>query len=276
METGIDGRLPDWIVIGAMKCATSSLHRYLAEHPDIATSMPKELDFFVADRYERLGLGWYRQQFVDPPGALVAGESSVNYTKCHEYPGVAERIHQHVPNVKLMYVLRDPLKRIESHWVHMVGAGRWRGDFSSALVDLDASPIVQTSRYWMQLEQYLAVFDREQIRVLSYEELARDPHAVVREVLEFIGLNPEFEHPLIGERIHDSERKMRPNRLGMMLWTDRVRRRRLLKYVPRVVASPIARPEWTASDRARVEEYLRPEAEAIRSFSGRSFAEWSI
>ena len=84
------GRLPSWIIIGTMKAATSSLHRYLAEHPDIAASEPKELDFFIEPRFSELGLDWYRAKFADPPGALAAGESSVNYTKVHEFPGVAE------------------------------------------------------------------------------------------------------------------------------------------------------------------------------------------
>jgi hypothetical protein len=276
MPSDAEGRLPDWIVIGAMKCATTSLHRYLAEHPDIATSTPKELDFFIADRYDRLGIDWYAQQFLDPPGASVAGESSVNYTKRHEFPGVAERMHRHLPDVKLIYVLRDPIDRIESHWIHAVDEGSWRGDFSSAIRDLESSVMVQTSRYWSQLGEYLRYYDPAQIRVLSYEALSNDPGGVVRDVLEFVGLDPDFEHPLIGRRIHRSSRKMRPNRFGLLFWDDRVRRRKLRKYLRRVVASPIERPVWTPADRSRVEEYLRPEVQAIREFSNNDFAEWSI
>jgi hypothetical protein len=276
MSEAPDGRLPTWIIIGAMKCATSSLHRYLAEHPDVATSNPKELDFFVEPRYHELGIDWYRQQFVDPPGATAAGESSVNYTKCHEFPGVAERMHRHVPDVKLISVLRDPLKRIESQWIHAVGEGSWRGDFSSALADLERSLEVQTSRYWTQLQQYLAVYDPSQIRVLSYERLSHDPQSTVSEVLEFIGVDPTFVHPLIGRKIHDSRRKMRPNRLGLLFWDDPVRRRKMRKYLRRLVASPIEKPEWSANDRARVAEYLQPEVDAIREFSGLEFSEWSI
>lgn len=271
-----EGRLPDWLIIGAMKAATSSLHRYLAEHPDIATSTPKELNFFTEPKYSELGIQWYRQQFGDPPGARTAGESSVNYTKCHEHPGVAARIHRHVPDVKLVYVLRDPIKRIESHWVHAVGAGRWRGDFHSAVADPESSTMVQTSRYWMQLEQYLTLFGPEQIRIVSYEALSNEPQRTVAEVLEFIGLDPEFEHPLIGRKIHQSDRKMRPNRLGLLLWEDPVRRRRVRKYLGRVVASPIPKPTWTPDDLACVTELLQPEVERIRDFSGLDFADWSL
>lgn len=270
------GRLPTWIMIGAMKSATSSLHRYLAEHPQIATSTPKELDFFVEHRYRELGLDWYRQQFNDPPGAVAAGESSVNYTKCHEFPGVAERMYQHLPDVKLIYVLRDPLARIESHWIHSVGAGKWRGDFASAVADPESSTMVQTSCYWTQLEQYLAHYDPSQIKIMSYEEVSADPHGAVGEILELIGLDPEWTHPLIGKRIHDSKRKMKPNRLGLLLWEDRVRRRRLRRWVPWLVASPIEKPVWDPADKARISEYLAPELDKIRSFAGKDFAQWQI
>lgn len=275
-ENGGQGPLPTWIMIGAMKSATSSLHRYLAEHPQVATSTPKELDFFVKHRYDELGIDWYQKQFTNPPGALAAGESSVNYTKCHEFPGVAERMHKHLPDVKLIYVLRDPILRLESQWVHAVGAGKWRGDFASAVRDPETSPMIQTSCYWTQLEQYLAFYDPSQIKIMSYEDVSADPHTAVGEILEYIGLDPEFDHPLIGKRIHDSRKKMRPNALGMLLWEDQVRRRRLRKWLPWLVARPIQKPEWDPADKARIAEYLAPEMEKIRSFSGKEFSQWQI
>ncbi|MFK8025110.1 MAG: sulfotransferase domain-containing protein [Ilumatobacter sp.] len=276
MDEQHDGRLPDWIIIGAMKCATSSLHTYLSKHPSIATSTPKELDFFLPERYAELGIDWYRQQFLDPPGAAVAGESSVNYTKRHLFDGVPQRMHQHLPDVKLIYVVRDPIKRIESEWIHSVGAGKWRGDFASAIADLETSPMVQTSRYWTQLSEFLAVYPAEQVKVMSYDDISKTPRESVNEVLEFLGLEPDFDDPMIGKKVHPSSRKMRPNRLGLLFWEDQVRRRRIRKYLRRLVASPIEQPVWTDADRARVIEYLQPEVDGIRNFSGLDFADWPL
>lgn len=270
------GRLPTWIMIGAMKSATSSMHNYLAEHPQIATSTPKELDFFIEPKFSDKGLDWYRRQFADPADAVVAGESSVNYTKSHLFPGVPERMHRHVPDAKLIYVLRDPFVRLESEWIHSVGAGKWRGDFASAVQDPHTSLIVQTSRYWSQLSAFLDYYDAEQIKIMSYDKIASDPHAAVSDFLEFIGLDPEFDHPVIGRKIHPSSRKMRPNRLGLLFWEDRQRRRRMRKYLRRIVASPIEAPVWDARDREAVTEVLRPEMAKIREFSGLDFPEWSI
>jgi len=278
--TGTDvvpgGRLPDTLIIGAMKCATSSLHQYLAAHPDIAASTPKELDFFLAGRYAELGEAWYRRQFCTPPGALRALESSPNYTKRHEDPGVARRVAGLVPDAKLIYVLRDPLKRIESHYVHSVGAGRIRVGFDEALADIAGSRLVQTSRYWWQLSAFLEHFPAEQIRVVSYERLASHPDAVVDEVLGFIGLDPGFRDPVIGRVTHQSDDKLRPNRLGMLFWKDRKTRNRLRRHVPRLVGSPIERPVWNPRIREQVAEYLAEDVAAMRRFSGLEFSEWSL
>lgn len=267
------GRLPTWITIGAMKSATTSLHRYLAVHPDIDTSEPKELDFFIEPRYSRLGIDWYQQQFRGT--AAAAGESSVNYTKCHEHPGVAERMHRHLPDVRLIYMVRDPFDRIESHWVHAVGEGELRGNLSDALSDLDRSTLVQTSRYWTQLAPFLERFDPGQIRVLSYDDFAADPRGVLRGVLEFVGVDPEFDHPIVGERIHDSGAKRRPPRWAMPIWGD-PKNYRYRRRVKRLFGRPIDPPEWTPRDRERVREYLRPEVDALRDFSGLELGEWSL
>lgn len=267
------GRLPTWITIGAMKSATTSLHRYLAEHPDIDVSEPKELDFFIEPRYGKLGLDWYRRQFA---GATVAaGESSVNYTKCHRYAGVAARMHQHLPDVRLVYMVRDPFDRIESHWVHAVGEGKLRGTLADALRDPDHSSLVQTSRYWTQLSQFLEYYDPAQIRVVSYEEFSVDPHRVLGEVLSFIGVDPDFDHPLIGSRIHDSGVKRRPPRWAVPIWGD-PKNRRYRRRIRRLVGQPIDPPQWTPQDRARIREYLEPEVSAIREFSGLELGEWSM
>jgi hypothetical protein len=264
------------VVIGAMKCATTSLHRYLEKHPDLAMSTPKELNFFLPDTYRELGTDWYRQQFVHPPTALVAGESSPNYSKRHEHPGVAERMARLVPAAKLIYVLRDPVKRIESHYVHVLGSGKVRCSFDDAIADVERSEVVQTSRYWWQLEAFLEHYPQEQIRIVSYERLSADPEAVVDEVLGFLSLDPGFRHPLIGERIHVAGNKRKPNRLGLLVWDDRTTRRRLLRYARWAVSSPIERPQWNPRTLARVKDYLAEDVAAMRRFSGQAFSEWSI
>jgi hypothetical protein len=276
MSSQAAGRLPDWIIIGAMKAATSSIHQWLSLHPQVAVSTPKELNFFIEPNFTDRGLDWYRRQFNDPPDALHAGESSVNYTKNHLYPGVPARMAAVIPDVKLIYVLRDPLKRIESGYVHNVASGIERASFDEAIRHLDTSPIVQTSRYWHQLQDFLDHFPREQIRVMSYETVERDPAGTLSSVLEFIGLDPSFSHPAVGSRLHTSANKRRPHDWALRISQKRADRNRALRALRRVGSTAIERPEWNPATRRLAEEYLRPDVEAMREFSGLAFDDWSI
>ncbi len=108
--------LPNLLVVGAMKCGTSSLHNYLARHPDIFMSAEKELNFFTGSNSGQ-SLDWYKAQF--PVDAPVRGESSQNYSKRHNplFPGAAEAIKAVIPDTKLIYLVRDPIERYRSHKV---------------------------------------------------------------------------------------------------------------------------------------------------------------
>lgn len=176
-------RLPDFLIIGAMKAGTSSLHRYLEQHPDVFASNRKELDFFTR-RYEQ-GLTWYRRRF--PAGDQVAGESSPNYLKAHLWPETAERIRTHLPDARMLCVLRDPVDRTLSHYLHRVWRGRESRPWREALVP--GCNVLQTSRYGWQLRHYLDHFPPEQILLLTTEGLARDPAGTVGRALRFIGVD---------------------------------------------------------------------------------------
>ena len=114
------GRLPDLIIIGAMKCGTTSLHRYLDLHPEIIMSGQKGLNFFIPERNWGKGVDWYRPNFKG--NALVSGEASPNYTNFPDFKGVAGCMHPIGPNARLIYMVRDPVDRILSHYMHFVSA----------------------------------------------------------------------------------------------------------------------------------------------------------
>ena len=115
-------------------------------------SKPKELNFFVEELNWDLGLDWYASRFDDR--FKVRGESSPHYTNLPRFEGVAERIHEHCPDARLLYMVRDPIKRILSHWVHATGAGYETGDLVETLSRPDTS-YMNRSKYWMQLQPYL-------------------------------------------------------------------------------------------------------------------------
>lgn len=111
-----DDMLPNLIVIGAHKCATTSLHYYLGLHPQISMSREKELNFFIKERNWYKGIEWYKSNFTTK--AMIYGESSPNYTNYPFFMGVPERMCSVVPEAKLIYIVRDPIDRVISHYVH--------------------------------------------------------------------------------------------------------------------------------------------------------------
>lgn len=135
-----------------MKAGTTSLHRYLSGQPDICMSTQKELDFFVLEKNWSRGWGWYRSHFKPEGPAVLCGESSTNYTKHPRFGGVAHRIRQRLPDVKLVYLLRDPVERCVSHVLHRWGTHETAGVMAHGVLD---PHVVACSSYAMQIEQYL-------------------------------------------------------------------------------------------------------------------------
>src|SRR5687767_3859274 len=183
------GTMPNLIIIGGLKCGTTSIHHYLGLHPEVQMSKPKELNFFVEELTWDLGLDWYRGRFDDR--FPVRGESSPHYTNLPRYTGVAERIREHCPDAKPIYMVRDPIKRILSHWVHATGAGYETRELVPTLSDPDTA-YIHRSMYWMQLQPYLDLFPHEQIAVITQEELQGEREETMRRAFAFAGVDETF------------------------------------------------------------------------------------
>ena len=187
--------LPTFIVIGAMKAGTTSLYHYLRNHEQIFMPKIKELDFFAEGGNWSRGLDWYRQQFNGAGDAVARGEASTVYTKYPQYDGVPERIAGVVPDVRLIYVVRDPIVRMRSHYQHRVALGAETAPPDVALLE---NPIyLDYSSYAMQLERYLDHFPREQLLVVTSEALLHERAATVRQVYEFLGVDPTLSPPAL-------------------------------------------------------------------------------
>lgn len=259
--------LPNLLIIGAQKCGTTSLHRYLDLHPDVHMAAEKELDFFIADRAWANGADWYAARFRDD--AAVRGEASPNYTGWPVWDGVPERAAWLVPDARLVYLVRDPIERIESHYLQRRLEDGARGDIDAVIGD-PADPrnlFVARSRYATQLERWLACFPQEQVLVLSAEELRDRRHESVALVLDHVGLDGDIDADLLRTEHHRSEDK---GELPRLLDRMPVRIRR------RVRGRPVVRQQLPASLRARLIDVLSPEVERLRALTGRRFAEWSL
>ncbi len=206
--------MPNLLVVGAQKCGTSGLHYYLGLHPEVSMSRPKELNFFIEERNWARGQDWYVRHF--DPAATVRGESSPNYTAYPQHMGVPERIASLVPDARIIYIVRDPLMRIAAHWVHNYAKRREKGSLRETLRHPNTSYIVR-SQYFMQMQQFLRFFDREQILIFQQSDLRDDRAATLRRVFEFVGIDPDFTHPRFEQVRHETSRKMRATRAAARL-----------------------------------------------------------
>jgi hypothetical protein len=187
------GALPNLIVIGGLKCGTTSLHHYLNLHPEIAMSRPKELNFFVAELNWDLGPDWYASHF--DRAAPVRGETSPHYTNLPRFGGVAARMREVLgAETRIVYMVRDPIDRMLSHYLHNVGGGYESRPLETALANPD-SAYVARSRYAMQAEPYLEAFGAERVLIVTREELRDTRLATMQRAFAFAGVDAGFTSP---------------------------------------------------------------------------------
>lgn len=178
-------RLPDFMIIGAAKGGTTALYQYLNRHPSVFLSTPKEPEFFSRDsEYER-GLDWYTGLFSAASSDQLCGEASTTYTRWPHWPYVPERIAEAVPRVRLLYIMRNPVDRAYSHYVHHMRTGVTM-TFEEALQQ--SSIYLDCSRYMRQIERFLDHFTEEQFCFLLHEELRSRPDTTLDAVQRFLGL----------------------------------------------------------------------------------------
>lgn len=282
------GALPTFMLIGGLKCGTTSLHQYLNSHPEIVMSRPKEIGFFIPELTWELGTEWYASHF--DRSAEVRGESSPHYTNRPRFDGVAERMRAVLgEHLRLIYMVRHPIDRMVSHYLHNVRAGYDDRPLHEALAE-EPSTYVDRSRYAFQLEPYLEVFGREQIAIFSREDLGRDRYETMKRIFSFLGVNPEFRSTHFDREwwvgnadVRGHFRLMeRAVRLPGLRALDRSVVRLpepLLWLAERTLHPPSGgtapKPEVPAELRARLAEVLAPDVGSIEAIAGRPFG-WQL
>lgn len=267
--------LPSFIIIGAMKGGTTGLYHYLSSHPDLIPSQQKETDFFLTERNFRQGLAWYEAQFAG--AGQIAFEASPNYTKRHLFPGVPKRIHSVLPEAKLIFVVRDPIERLVSHYIHNYAHGRESRSFSDAIADPKSNYIL-TSCYWYQLEAFLEFFPMDRIKIVVSEDLRNRTRETLDDVLQYLGLSDDINHAVLKSRFHESSGKLRHSWLERRLLPNHNVRRlpKPLRLAVKALRSPIQKPCIDIEDEEWLTRILRPNIAEFKERTGLSCHGWSI
>lgn len=177
---------PDFVIIGAMKCATSTLHVQLAAQPGFFMTHPKEPNYFSDDDVYSQGSRWYRGLFADASIGDLRGESSTHYTKLPFHGETISRIHAELGegSLKLIYVMRHPIDRLVSHYIHEWTQGVVSDNLDTALGK--HTEMVDYGCYAMQLEPWINAFGKSSILPLFADRLRFHPQATLERVCQFL------------------------------------------------------------------------------------------
>ena len=243
-------------------------------------SRKKELDFFSGVTWSR-GIGCYVEQFdADAP---VRGESSPSYTDYPTTAGVAERVHALVPNAKLIYLVRDPVERIVSHYLHNRSTGTELRTIEEALRHPADGTYVTRSKYFMQLEQYLVFFPPSSILVVGQEDMLHDRATTMREVFTFLGVESSFYARRFERIMHPTSHRRGSAPLSALV-DGLARGMRLPEsvsfQVQRVLPYPftrrLERPAVNGAVRESLRRELREDAAQLRELTGKQFPSWCL
>lgn len=180
---------PDFIIIGAMKSATSTLHMQLALQPGIFMSTPKEPNYFSDDKNYARGKQWYESLFDGALPTDICGESSTHYTKLPDYPLTIERMADGLKEPKLIYVIRHPVDRLISHYIHQWSQNVINCDINEAIDKYEE--LTAYSCYARQLAPYFEKFGQISILPIFTEQIRHNPQQQLENVAEFIGCQGE-------------------------------------------------------------------------------------
>lgn len=221
--------LPNFVVIGAMKCGTTSLYHYLREHPDIYLPEYKEhgiyldadaltdkvrtqFDMLVSSRKEWADILVRRYN-----GEKMIGDASTYYTKFpFQGQGVPEIMHILKPEARIIYLVRNPVERILSHYLHSLDFGPNHLSLETFLRRHLSLPL-NTSLYHFQLRRFVKLFGMEQVKVVTLEELEADAAATIRDIFKFLGVDAMFRCANLQE-IHNASRSRSKLDAGHLLF----------------------------------------------------------
>ncbi|NER78829.1 MAG: sulfotransferase domain-containing protein [Leptolyngbya sp. SIO1D8] len=264
---------PDFIIIGAMKCATTTLHEQLAQQPGVFMSEPKEPNFFSDDDQYAKGLDSYFSLFSSASKGDLCGESSTHYTKLPTYPKTLDRIKQHLPEVKLIYVMRHPIERLVSQYIHEWSQRTVSGNINEDI--LSFKPLTQYSQYSMQIHPYLESFDSANILPVFSENLHLYPQRELERVCQFIGYQGTPQWQEFTGHQHISTERMRDS-----VWRDAIVNQPILRllrrtFVPKSIRIWVRsfwqmkkRPELTTESHQYLEKLFDQDLETLGQWLG--------
>ncbi len=283
-------KMPEFIIIGAAKSGTTALYEYLVEHPDVFMSPIKEINFFAWDSsgvksifgnkpnnyFPVKSISKYQGIFAKAKAGKVCGEASPLYL---ESATAAKKIHEAIPNAKIIVILRNPADRAFSDYCMQI-----RHSYTEKSVEEGLAPdshSVQGGNYYTMLKQYYDIFPSENILVLKFEDLKNNPGKQAQKLFGFIGVNDTF--------LPDFDKRHNTGGYPRNMFINKIlavaSRRETMKWLtPNWLVQFIKRrregnwadlPEFPPELRSQLVDSYKDEVGKLSQLTGLNFEEWN-
>ena len=269
-----DARLPQFIIIGAVKAATTWIAHQLRQDPLIYLPGPEP--HFFSTEYHR-GIDWYASLFVEAGAAQIIGEKSADYLA---HPEAPRRIAQALPDAPLIVQLRNPIERAYSDYCMLYRRGTVGSRPERYFRSGSAQPrFLEDGLYHRHLARFLEYFPREQIEVILHEEIRQQPEAVIARVSRHIGIDVRISEKAVAARVNDGEVPLLPLTLRRLLspakdavapWRDQA----WFRTVRSALARTPRYPPLTDELRKRLRDYYAADVQELGQMLSRDMSPW--
>lgn len=274
---------PNYLIIGAMKCGTSTLCAYLEDHPGVFMVKGGEPNYFSHDENFAKGPDWYEAHFAGARPDQPVGEGSNDYVNGARFPDTAARMAAYNPDLKLIYITRNPISRITSAWVqNRIDLGDLVPASLDAAVRDQPERFIDQSLYWKNLEHYRAHFPDAQIHIAFMEDLKTDPQAVFAGICGFLGVAPtaEIARPHMnkgeGKRIPSASWGRIKALPGVQLLRDLVPRETRMAIRQKFFSQDAKTADFSPQTRAWLIDQLREDAAQFLAHAGKPADFWRL
>lgn len=297
-------KLPNFFLIGPPKTATTSLHYYLSQHPDVCMSEPKETRYL--DNNYKDDLAGYFTFFSHYTNENAIADASPTYAFL---PFVADRIKKHFPQAKIIFCFRDPVDRAYSGWLMRCAKGNEKNSFIDALklnieqrskINFEGEEglkewlkdqaalggknqivyrtYIEGSMYAAQLKSYMQHFPENQIKIIWLDDLKKNLPGTLKEIFAFIGVDENYTD--IKTEAINKHKKVRLKGLFNLFGKDKVKG--IKKYLPGfmqellkpILRTEIAKPEMNEVEKKFAYHVFEKDIEELERITKRSLENW--
>lgn len=273
----------DFVGIGSGKCGSTWIYDNIVSHPEICDKNLKELNYF-SDLYDEHPFSWYQSQFGGCGNNLIKGEFSVTYLA---HPLAAKRIKQHFPDTKIMAIVRNPVKRAFSNYLHSIRKGDISADYPFADY-IDNEETLAPGKYSDYLGAYYELFDQDKILVIVLEEFLKDIPAGMKQIYQFLGVKDSDFLPAGYDQANNEAKSYKYLWVENLMvrsyrWLSRSGYTRLVKSILDTGIGSLIRklngedkpvPKIDTPSKSRLDAYYQSYNEALEKLLGRELSIW--